>query len=95
MPDYSLGKIYAIRSANTDQVYIGSTVQPLYKRFHVHKWDYNRYKETGKKGTRSFLIFKEGDAYIELVENYPCSDRNELNRREGQIIRKYKNINRL
>ena len=29
MKDYSTGKIYAIRSAQTGDIYIGSTIQPL------------------------------------------------------------------
>ena len=88
MPDYSLGKIYAIRSPNTKSFYIGSTTQPLYKRFWTHKSEYNAYKKTGKKCTRSCVIFEAGDPYIELIENYPCNDKGELNRREGQFIRK-------
>ena len=29
MPDYSKGKIYCLRSFQTDDVYIGSTAKPL------------------------------------------------------------------
>ena len=32
-------------------------------------------------------ILQHPDAYIELLENYPCADKNELNRREGHFIR--------
>ena len=40
MPDYSNGKIYTIRNRNDDtKIYVGSTSQPLYKRFHQHKKD--------------------------------------------------------
>ncbi len=27
------------------------------------------------------------DCYIELIENYPCNDRNELHKRAGELIR--------
>ena len=38
MPDYSKGLIYTIRNRNDDtKIYVGSTIQPLYKRFHQHK----------------------------------------------------------
>jgi predicted GIY-YIG superfamily endonuclease len=38
MPDYSKGQIYTIRNRNDDKkIYVGSTLQPLYKRFHQHK----------------------------------------------------------
>jgi hypothetical protein len=33
---------------------------------------------------------KYEDAYIELIEYYPCSSKEELLRREGEIQRKYK-----
>ena len=64
----------------------------MYKRFWAHKSQYNAYKKTGKKCTRSCVIFEAGDPYIELIENYPCNDKGELNRREGQFIRKHKDI---
>ena len=28
--------------------------------------------------------------YIELIENFECNNRNELNKREGELIRQYK-----
>jgi hypothetical protein len=36
---------------------------------------------------RSRSIIDAGDAYIELVEEYPCQNKEQLNRREGEIIR--------
>lgn len=35
----------------------------------------------------SFEILKYDSAYIELIENYPCENKDQLNRREGQFIR--------
>jgi len=97
MVNYQNGKIYSIRSPHTQNVYIGSTSQSLYKRFHSHKSNYKCWLKGIKTvHTSSFEIIKLGDAYIELIENYPCNDRNELNRREGQIMRETKNcINKL
>ena len=35
---YKNGKIYTIRCKNDDTlIYVGSTVQPLFKRWHQHK----------------------------------------------------------
>ena len=35
---YKNGKIYTIRYRNDNNIiYVGSTIQPLYKRFHDHK----------------------------------------------------------
>ena len=40
MPNYADGKIYTIRNRNdTTLIYVGSTTQPLYKRFYSHKKD--------------------------------------------------------
>ena len=79
MANFQNGKIYSIRSHQTNKIYIGSTTQPLHKRFHQHKHPSN------KSTSRAIMQFD--DAYIELVENYPCTDKNELYRREGEIIR--------
>ncbi len=39
---YKNGKIYTIRYKNDDNlIYIGSTIQPLYKRFADHKLNAN------------------------------------------------------
>lgn len=85
MPDYSKGKIYAIRSPSTDSVYIGSTTMPLLLRMAQHKSTYRR----SVTHTTVIEILKYKDAYIELVELCPCGSYNELLRREGEIIRQY------
>lgn len=81
---YHQSKIYTIRSYQTDKFYIGSTYNNLSKRFSCHKSDYNRNLEDQCK---SKIIFDYGNAYIELLENFKCNDRNELNKREGELIR--------
>ena len=77
MPNFANGKIYSIRSHQTEQIYIGSTTQTLAQRFAKHK----------TMACSSREILQHSDAYIELLENYPCADKNELNRREGHFIR--------
>ena len=90
MPDYKDGKIYMIWSPNTDKVYIGSTTQPLHKRFHDHKNSL-----TGKKYTTAREVLACGEARIELIEDHPCANKAELNAREGQVMRGYDNrVNR-
>ena len=40
MTDYSKGQIYTIRNRDDNTlIYVGSTVQPLHKRFYQHKSD--------------------------------------------------------
>jgi len=80
---YANGQIYAIRSHQTEFIYIGSTTQTLHKRFHDHKNLRNK--------CFSKEIIQYSDAYIELIEDFPCNSKKELNRREGQHIRNTEN----
>lgn len=87
MTDYSKGKIYSIRSSQTDRVYYGSTTQSLTKRMSVHKSKYLEYLDGKYHYLTSFDIVQHDDHYIELVEYYPCKTKEELLRREGEITR--------
>ena len=91
MVNYQNGKIYTIRSFQTDDIYIGSTCNPLYKRFYKHKINYKLWKENKTHYTSSFELLQYDDAYIELLEEYKCNTKQELNRKEGEIIRKTEN----
>ncbi len=82
MPKYEDSKIYAIRSYKTDRVYIGSTTQTLTKRFIQHKHDASKMLLCKSKE-----LFQYGDAYIELIENYPCKTLEELHKRETEIMK--------
>jgi hypothetical protein len=87
MPDYQQGKIYAIRSlSQPDLVYVGSTTQPLPKRFGVHKTPNNR--------SSSKQVINIGDAYIELIEMYPCDNVEQLRQREGEVMRSMDCVNK-
>ncbi len=94
MPDYSKGQIYTIRCRTDDtKIYVGSTIQPLYKRFYNHKID------SCKERCMNMKLYIEvngnwDDWYIELYENYPCNNKNELEKREGEIIRLIGTLNR-
>jgi GIY-YIG catalytic domain len=79
MAGYQDGKIYAIRSNLTEKVYIGSTIRTLRERFSGHK--------SASKKCSSKHIIQYPDAYIELIENYPCNSQTELELREGAITR--------
>jgi hypothetical protein len=95
MPDYGNGKIYAIRSFKTEQVYVGSTTMSLAHRLGEHRRIHRYYKEgkgIGKKGgCRSSALLDLDDVYIELIENYPCTNKEKLTAREFQIIREMPN----
>jgi hypothetical protein len=79
-----LGRIYVIKSKQTDKVYVGSTVETLNRRFSGHKSD---------KRCTSREILKYGDAEIELLECYECEDDEDLELREAYYIREYKKNN--
>lgn len=85
--NYQNARIYSIRSYQTDSVYYGSTCQPLSKRLSCHKSDYKRWLEGKHNDVTSYEIVKYDDAYIELFENFPCESKEQLLKREGQIIR--------
>ncbi len=87
MPDYSKGQIYSIRFRDNDKlIYIGSTIQSLAVRFGSHKSNdgcsLSQYVQSNYTGDLKCC-------YIELLEPYPCNNKQELNKREGEIIRKY------
>ena len=89
---YVRGKVFSIRSHQTDDVYIGSTISPLSKRFACHKQGFKEWK-VGKKNRymASYEILKYDDAYIELIEEFNCNSRMELLKQEGKIIRSTEN----
>jgi hypothetical protein len=93
MPDYSKGKIYTIRCRTDDSlIYVGSTIQPLAVRWGGHKVDSKR--EQCKNRVIYITINNDWDNwYIELYELYPCNTREELERKEGEIIRQIGTLN--
>ena len=88
--NYQNAKIYSIRSrSRPDLIYIGSTTQGLAKRFSCH----NSHFRNNRLICSSKRVIEIGDAYIELIEPYACANRNELERREGEIIRSMDCVN--
>ena len=73
MKDYSPGKIYKIIDESNGDVYIGSTIQTLKRRYQTHQIfrDYNKLRCNCK---------------IILIEYYPCNSRRELEAREQYFI---------
>ena len=82
------GYIYSIRSHQTDNYYIGSTFGPLRQRLFIHKSHLKKYNESNGNYITSFEILKYSDAYIELVETYENINKMELQKNEGEYIRK-------
>jgi len=95
MVNYQNSKIYKICSYNTDDIYIGSTTQKLCKRLREHKERYNKFIKTGERYISSCEVLKHGNYYIELIEECPCDNREQLHRTEGEYIRKIDCVNKI
>ena len=93
MADYSKGKIYKIFNTIDDDIYVGSTVETLQKRFTRHRCC------STKQRTQHFRIYQKmndigfDNFCIQLLEEYPCRDKTELNAREGHWIRQIGTLN--
>ena len=93
--DYKNGQIYTIRSKSCpDLVYVGSTCQPLHKRLYAHRRKFNTWQNGHGTYYTSFEILKIGDEHIEWVEDFPTDSKKKLEKREGEIIRSMKCVNR-
>jgi len=93
---YQNGKVYRIWSLETDSIYVGSSCDTLSNRFSVHKSEYKRWKEGDKtRYCSSSILFDQvgvENCKIELIKNFPCNSKTELNREEGIIQRLYKHL---
>lgn len=93
MPNYQKGKIYTIRNyTDNEMIYVGSTIETLSLRLAKHR-------ASCKAGINNSLYSHIADNdwsnwYIELYENYPCNDKSELHKREGEVIRLVGSINK-
>ena len=93
---YNNGKIYTIRCTdNNNLIYVGSTTQPLYKRWYEHKQIYN--KEGKQYNKLLYIKMRElgvDKFYIELYENINCQNIEQLHKKEGEIIRQIATLNK-
>ena len=87
--DYKNGKIYKILNAIDDDCYVGSTCQPLSKRMAKHRESMHN---TVKKDRKLYAKMHElgvDNFYIELIEEFPCENIEQLRKREGESIRQF------
>jgi len=86
MSKYIQGKIYKLTSSQTDKVYIGSTIKSLNDRFSNHKYNYKRWLKSQMDKITSYDLLQYEDVKIELIKEFPCETRTELEKEEGKII---------
>ena len=94
---YSNGKIYKITDNAYTKCYIGSTIQPLSTRMGGHRRNYKKYLNGNCPLTTSFLLFEEfgiENCKIELVEECPCENLEQLLKKEGSYIQNLDCVNR-
>jgi hypothetical protein len=90
MPNYQDGQIYTIR-CRTDNalIYVGSTTMTLSRRMVAHRCS----SKTSNRKIYQSINGNWDDWYIELYEVFPCENKQELNKREGEIIREIGTLN--
>ena len=81
---YARGKVYKLVNDLDDEIYVGSTCEPLHKRLYTHKQkakivpDRHVYKHLLNIGFEN--------VHIVLLENFNCTSKEELLRRERHFI---------
>ena len=86
-----IGKIYCIKNCIDDDKYIGSTTDDLSQRLIKHKWEAKRcpniklYKKFHELGFDKFSI--------DLLEEFPFDDKQQLRLREGEYIKQLGTLN--
>jgi hypothetical protein len=85
---YKKAKIYKLTTGLTTDVYIGSTILKLNDRLDRHKSHYKRFIKGESGGCSSFRLLEKGldDVEMQLVEDYNCNCRRELEIRERYWI---------
>jgi hypothetical protein len=90
MPDYQKGKIYKLWSPSKNLVYYGSTIETLTSRLSKHIYTYKKKNNY----CYSFLVLDCEDYKMELVEEYPCNNKTQLLKKEGEYIRANECVNK-
>ena len=91
MPNYKNGKIYSVRCYSDDTlIYIGSTTQTLAKRWGDHKLQFR----TGNHLPYHKIITDINDWYMQLEEEFACDNKEQLEKREFEIMRNISTLNR-
>ena len=88
MPDYQNSKIYKLWSPEGNEIYIGSTTQSLTTRIRQHR-------HNAKANPTSRILYeKYTDVRIELLEECPCDNKEQLYKKESDYIKSNNCVNK-
>ena len=90
---YVNGKIYKLVDNTTGDIYVGSTIQELNERLRGHNLNYKKFLNNKYHYVSSFKILENNDYHIELLEDYPCNSKKELETKEREHIENIECIN--
>ena len=94
---YKDAKIYKIVDVGYNKCYIGSTCETLSQRMTRHRAYYVKFLKNQKIRMASSIMFNEygiNNCKIELIEYYPCQNKEELLKQEGLHIRNNMCVNK-
>ncbi len=92
---YNNSKIYTIRCKDDDSlIYVGSSTQPLYKRWYDHKKNLNNEKYSNRLLYAKMKELGVDNFYIELYEECNLNNREQLLKKEGEVIREIGTLNK-
>jgi hypothetical protein len=87
-----ISRIYAVKSRNSNKVYIGATSRSLSARLAELKASFKTYIHRNEGNySRAFDVLSDGDTYIELLLECDCGSMKDRNILEGMFIREYSN----
>ena len=85
--DYKHAKIYQIVNDITDDVYIGSTCQPLSKRMAEHRASMRTKRDSHNRLYQKMLDIGVEHFNIYLIKETPCENKEQFRAIEGEYIR--------
>lgn len=92
MNTFKNSKIYKLINDDLpDMVYIGSTTRALNTRYQEHKHDSEN--QNTRRHSNAVKLFEKGTPKIELLEEFKCNSKYELETRERWYIENTKCIN--
>jgi hypothetical protein len=94
MNKYNNGKIYKLICNESNLIYYGSTIQPLYKRLNDHRKSYLKFIKNEFHYLTAFEIIKNNNFNIVLVEEFSCENKEQLEARERYYIDNNKCVNK-